>query len=66
MELVDRFLTKMFRTNPNFVYTVTHDFVRNCQMPVLILPDDIPTHPYAVAMECAMLAPEAEGDTVSG
>jgi hypothetical protein len=33
---------------------------RNCQTPVLILPDDIPAHPYAVAMECAMLAPKAE------
>jgi hypothetical protein len=27
---------------------------------VLILPDDIPAHPYAVAMEAAMLAPNAE------
>jgi hypothetical protein len=27
---------------------------------VLILPDDIPAHPYAVAMEAAMLAPKAE------
>ena len=60
MELVGGFLTKMFRTNLNFVYTVTRDFVRNCQTPVLILPDDVPAHPYAVAMECAMLAPKAE------
>jgi pimeloyl-ACP methyl ester carboxylesterase len=59
-ETVDKFLTKMFRTNPDFVYTATRDFVRNCQTPVLILPDDIPAHPYAVAMECAMLAPKAE------
>ncbi len=28
--------------------------------PSLILPDDIPAHPYAVAMEAAMLAPKAE------
>jgi hypothetical protein len=34
--------------------------VRNCQTPVLILPDDIPAHPYAVAMETAMLAPNAQ------
>jgi hypothetical protein len=27
---------------------------------VLILPDDVPAHPYAVAMEAAMLAPNAE------
>jgi pimeloyl-ACP methyl ester carboxylesterase len=60
MEMVDKFLTKMYRTNPDFVFTVTRDFVRNCQTPVLILPDDIQAHPYAVAMEAAMLAPKAE------
>jgi pimeloyl-ACP methyl ester carboxylesterase len=60
METVDKFLTKMYRTNPDFVFTVTRDFVRQCQTPVLILPDDIPAHPYAVAMEAAMLAPKAE------
>jgi pimeloyl-ACP methyl ester carboxylesterase len=60
METVDKFLTKMYRTNPDFVFTVTRDFVRKCQTPVLILPDDIPAHPYAVAMETAMLAPKAE------
>ncbi len=60
MEMVEKYLTKMYRTNPDFVFTVTRDFVRNCQTPVLILPDDIPAHPYAVAMEAAMLAPNAE------
>jgi pimeloyl-ACP methyl ester carboxylesterase len=60
MAMVDAFLTKMYRTNPDFVFTVTRDFVRACQTPVLILPDDIPAHPYAVAMEAAMLAPNAE------
>ena len=60
MEMVEKFLTKMYRTNPDFVYTVTRDFVRKCQTPILILPDDIPAHPYAVAMEVAMLAPKAE------
>ena len=60
MPMVEKFLTKMYRTNPDFVFTVTRDFVRSCQTPVLILPDDIPAHPYAVAMEAAMLAPKAE------
>ena len=60
MQMVDRFLTKMYRTNADFVFTVTRDFVRGCRTPVLILPDDIPAHPYAVAMEAAMLAPNAE------
>ena len=60
MATVERFLTRMYRTNADFVFTVTRDFVRACRTPVLILPDDIPAHPYAVAMEAAMLAPNAE------
>ena len=59
-DMIDRFLTKMYRTDADFVFTVTRDFVRNCQTPILVLPDDIPSHPYAVAMETAMLAPKAE------
>src|SRR5438132_2046397 len=60
MEMVEKYLTNMYRTKADFVLTVTRDFVRNCQTPVLILPDDVPAHPYAVAMEAAMLAPNAE------
>jgi pimeloyl-ACP methyl ester carboxylesterase len=60
MATVEQFLTRMYKTNADFVFTVTRDFVRKCQTPVLILPDDIPAHPYAVAMEAAMLAPNAE------
>jgi pimeloyl-ACP methyl ester carboxylesterase len=60
MDMVDKYLTKMYRERGDFVYTVDREFVRQCQTPVLILPDDIPPHPYAVAMEAAMLAPKAE------
>jgi len=60
MEMVEQFVTRMFRTNADFVFTVTRDFVRTCQTPVLVLPDDVPSHSYAVAMECAMLAPNSE------
>jgi len=60
MEQVDAFLKKMYGANPDFVFTVTRDFVRACQTPVLVLPDDVPAHPYKVAMESAMLAPKAE------
>ena len=60
MEQVEKFVNRMFRTDADFVFTVSRDFVRNCQTPVLVLPDDVPAHPYAVAMESAMLAPKAE------
>ena len=44
MEQVEKFLTRMYRTNADFVFTVTRDFVRNCRTPVLILPARIGTH----------------------
>jgi pimeloyl-ACP methyl ester carboxylesterase len=60
MDRVEAFLNRMYRTNPDFVFTVTRDFVRTCRTPVLVLPDDVPAHPYAVAMEAARLAPNAQ------
>ena len=60
MAMVDRFLTRMYRTDADFVYTVTRDFVRTCQTPILVLPDDTAGHPYDVAMETVMLAPNSE------
>ena len=50
----------MYRKNADFVFTVSRDFVRQCKTPVLILPDDVPAHPYAVAIESAHLAPNAQ------
>jgi pimeloyl-ACP methyl ester carboxylesterase len=57
---IQAFLTTMYRANPDFVFTVSRDFVRRCRTPLLVLPDDIPAHPYAVAMEVVHLAPNAE------
>jgi hypothetical protein len=61
MAMVDKFLTNMYTgERADFVYTVSRDFVRNCRTPILILPDDVPGHPYAVALESAYLAPNAQ------
>jgi pimeloyl-ACP methyl ester carboxylesterase len=61
MEQVSAFLRNMYTGGrADFVYTVTRDFVRQCQTPVLIMPDDVPGHPYVVAMESAHLAPNAQ------
>ena len=60
MGMVSVFLNNMYTNRADFVFTVNRDFVRNCQTPVLILPDDIPAHPYATAMEAALLAPNAQ------
>jgi pimeloyl-ACP methyl ester carboxylesterase len=60
MAMVSNFLTNMYTRRADFVYTVTRDFMRSMQTPLLIAPDDVPAHPYKVAMEVASLAPNAE------
>lgn len=32
----------------------------NCQTPILVLPEDVPGRPYAVAVETVRLAPNAQ------
>jgi hypothetical protein len=58
--MADQFLTRMFRNNPDFVFTVTRDFVKACQTPVLVLPDDTAGHSLVAAIESAMLAPKGQ------
>jgi pimeloyl-ACP methyl ester carboxylesterase len=58
--MVERFLHNMYADPADFVFTVTRDFVRACEIPILIMPDDVAAHPYAVAMETARLAPNAQ------
>ncbi len=60
MTMVHDFLTNMYTKRADFVYTVSRDFVRSIQTPLLIAPDDVTAHPYKVAMEVAGLAPNAE------
>ena len=60
IEQVSAFLKQMYLSNPDFVFTVTRDFVKSCQTPILVLPDDVPPHPFKVAMEVAMLAPNSQ------
>ena len=47
-------ISEIVINNGDFVFNVDRDFVRNCQTPMLVLPDDIPAHPYATAMETAL------------
>ena len=55
---VEAFLTNMYQGD--FLFTVDRDYVRNCHTPILMLPDDIPAHPFKTAMEWALLAPNAQ------
>src|SRR6202163_2795368 len=61
MDMVHDFLTSMYTNRADFVFTVSRDFVRSIRTPLLIAPDDVPAHPYKVAMEVASPAPHPEG-----
>ena len=60
METIDKYLHNLYRARPDFVYSVSREFVRNCQTPMLVLPDDTPAHAYQAGIDVASLAPNAE------
>jgi hypothetical protein len=42
------------------LYCVSRDFIKTCQTPMLVLPDDVPAHPLQTSIDVASLAPNAE------
>jgi hypothetical protein len=60
METIEKYPEDLYLVRPDFVYSVSREFVRNCQTPMLVLPDDTPAHAYQVAIDVASLAPDAD------
>ncbi len=60
METIEKYLHNLYRVRPDFVYSVSRDFARTCQTPLLVLPDDVIAHPLQTSIDIASLAPNAE------
>src|ERR1700730_6707050 len=45
MATIEQYLHNLYRVQPDFVYSVSRDFAKSCQTPMLVLPDDIVAHP---------------------
>jgi hypothetical protein len=60
MEAIEKYLHNLYRVRPDFVYSVSREFARNCQTAMLVLPDETPAHAYQTAIDIASLAPNAE------
>jgi pimeloyl-ACP methyl ester carboxylesterase len=60
MATIEKYLHSLYRVRPDFVYSVSRDFARSVQTPMLVLPDDTPAHAYQTAVDVASLAPNAE------
>jgi hypothetical protein len=57
---IEQYLHNLYAVQPDFLYSVSRDFIRNCRTPMLVLPDDIPAHPLQTSIDVASLAPNAE------
>jgi pimeloyl-ACP methyl ester carboxylesterase len=60
LETIEKYLHSLYRVQPDFVYSVSRDFAKSCQTPMLVLPDDVTAHPLQVSIDIASLAPNAE------
>ena len=60
MGLVEEYLHNLYRVQPDFLYSVSREFARSCQTPMLVMPDDTPSHSYEAAMDLVALAPKAQ------
>jgi len=57
---IDKFINSLWRENPDFLYSVSRDFIKNCKTPILVLPDDTPSHPLQTSIDVASLAPNSD------
>jgi hypothetical protein len=60
MATIEAYLHNLYRARADFVYSVSREFVRGCQTPMLVLPDDTPSHPLQTSVDVAALAPKAQ------
>jgi pimeloyl-ACP methyl ester carboxylesterase len=60
MDTIEKYLRNLYAVQPDFLYSVSRDFIRNCRTPMLVLPDDVPGHPLQTSIDVASLAPNAE------
>ena len=60
MDVIQQYLHNLYRVQPDFMYSVSRDFARACQTPLLVMPDDTPSHSLEAAMDLVELAPKAQ------
>jgi pimeloyl-ACP methyl ester carboxylesterase len=59
-ETIEKYMDSLWRVQPDFLYSVSRDFIAGCPTPILVLPDDTPSHPLQTSIDVASLAPNAE------
>ena len=57
---IEKYFHNLYAVQPDFLYSVSREFIRNCPTPMLVLPDDVPGHPLQTSIDVASLVPNAE------
>jgi pimeloyl-ACP methyl ester carboxylesterase len=60
MDAIEKYLHDLYRVRPDFVYSVSRDFAKSCERPMLVLPDNVDAHPLVTSIDVASLCPNAE------
>jgi hypothetical protein len=56
IDTIEKYLHNLYAVQPDFLYSVSRDFIGNCRTPMLVLPDDVPGHPLQTSIDVASLA----------
>ena len=59
-ETLEKYSDSLWRAQPDFLYSVPRAFIASCRTPILVMPDDTPSHPLQTSIDVASLAPNAE------
>ena len=59
-DTIDKYFHSLWHAQPDFLHSVSRDFIRGCRTPILVLPDDTSSHPLQTSIDVASLAPNAE------
>ena len=60
MDTMEKYFHSLWRVQPDFLHSVPREFIKNCRTPILVLPDDTPSHPLQTSIDVASLAPNSE------
>jgi pimeloyl-ACP methyl ester carboxylesterase len=59
-ETIEKYLYNLYRVRPDFVYSVSREFAKSCQTPIIVLPDHVVAHPLQTSIDIASLCLNAE------
>ena len=64
-DMIEKYLHNLYAAQPDFLYSVSREFIKNCRTPILVLPDDLPAHPLCTFDRCCLACAQRRDHGVS-